>query len=168
MVDMTISLARWREQNQSRIENWQRGFYRFRQSNLSLVGLALIVFIFLVAILGPYFVPFPQDAEGAIRVKERFQGPSAAHWFGTDELGRDIFSLVVIGSRISLSIGVIVLIIATTIGVVLGALAGYFGGLVNEIIMRFTDIFLTVPSLILAISIAAALGASIQNMMLAI
>ncbi len=105
----TSPLARWREQNQSRIENWQRGFYRFRQSNLSLIGLALIVFIFLVAILGPYFVPYPQDAEGAIRVKERFQGPSAAHWFGTDELGRDIFSLVVIGARVSLSIGVIVL-----------------------------------------------------------
>ncbi len=161
-------LARWREHNQSRIENWQRGFYRFRQSKLSLVGLALIVFIFLIAIFGPYIVPYPQDAEGAVRVKERFQPPTAAHFFGTDELGHDIFSLVVIGSRVSLSIGVIVLVVATTIGVVFGALAGYFGGFVNEVIMRFTDIFLTVPSLILAISIAAALGASIQNMMLAI
>lgn len=161
-------LARWREHNQSRIENWQRGFYRFRQSALSLVGLALILFIFLVAIFGPLLVPYPQDAEGAVRVRERFQPPSAAHWFGTDELGRDIFSLVVIGARVSLSVGVIVLIGATTIGILLGALAGYFGGMVNELIMRFTDIFLTVPSLILAIAIAAALGPSIQNMMLAI
>lgn len=169
MITLTVNpIARWREQNQSRIENWQRGFYRFRQSKLSLVGLALIVFIFLVAIFGPFFVPYPQDAEGAVRVKERFQPPSAAHWFGTDELGRDILTLVVIGSRVSLSVGVIVLIVATTIGIVLGALAGYFGGLVNEVIMRFTDIFLTVPSLILVISIAAALGPSIQNMMLAI
>jgi ABC-type antimicrobial peptide transport system permease subunit len=62
-------LARWREQNQSRIENWQRGFYRFRQSKLSLVGLALIVFIFLVAIFGPFIAPHPQDAEGAVRAK---------------------------------------------------------------------------------------------------
>lgn len=161
-------LARWREHNQSRIENWRRGFYRFRQSTLSLVGLALIVFIFLVAIFGSFLVPYPQDAEGAVRVRERFQPPSATHWFGTDELGHDIFSLVVIGARVSLSVGVIVLVIATLIGVLLGALAGYFEGLVNEVIMRFTDIFLTVPSLILAISIAAALGPSIQNMMLAI
>ena len=161
-------LARWRERNESRIENWRRGFYRFRQSKLSLVGLAIILFIFLVALTGPLFVPYPQDAEGAVRLKERFQGPSAAHLFGTDELGRDLFTLVVIGSRVSLSVGVMVLLSAATIGIFLGALAGYFGGPVNEVIMRITDVFLTVPSLILAIAIAAALGPSIQNMMLAI
>jgi peptide/nickel transport system permease protein len=169
MTTLTVdSLARWRERNQSRLENWNRGFYRFRQSKLSLVGLAMIVFIFLVALLGPAFVPYPQDAEGAVNVRNRFRPPSAQHWFGTDELGRDVFTLVVIGSRVSLSVGVIVLLTATTIGIVLGALAGYWGGLLGEVIMRITDIFLTVPSLILAIAIAAALGASIQNMMLAI
>jgi peptide/nickel transport system permease protein len=160
--------VRWREQNASRVENWQRGLYRFRQSRLSIVGLAIVAFILLVALVGPFFVPYPQDALGAIHVRDRFQGPSAAHWFGTDELGHDIFTLVVVGSRVSLSVGVIVLIVATIIGVILGALAGYFGGLLNEVIMRVTDIFLTVPSLILALAIAAALGASIRNMMLAI
>ena len=161
-------LARWRDQNQSRIENWQRGLCRFRGSKLSLVGLGLILFIFLTAIIGPFVVPYPQDAQGTVRVRERFQPPTAAHWFGTDELGRDIFSLVVIGARISLAVGLIVLVVATVIGIALGAPAGYFGGLVSEIIMRLTDIFLAVPSLVLAIAIAAALGASIQNMMLAI
>ncbi len=161
-------IAEWREQNASRIETWQRGVYRFRQSTLSVFGLALILFIFMVAALGPAFVPYPADAEGAIHVRDRFQGPSAAHWFGTDELGHDVFTLVVIGSRVSLSIGVIVLIVACVIGIFLGALAGYFGGVLNELIMRVTDIFLTVPSLILAIAIAAALGHSIQNSMLAI
>ena len=103
-----------------------------------------------------------------MRLNERFQGPSAAHLFGTDELGRDLFTLVVIGSRVSLSVGVMVMLSAATIGIFLGALAGYFGGPVNEVIMRITDVLLTVPSLILAIAIAAALGPSIQNMMLAI
>jgi peptide/nickel transport system permease protein len=161
-------LGRWRARNRSRIEHWQRGFCRFRGSRLSLVGLSLILFIFLMAIIGPFVVPYPQDAQGSVRVRERFQPPTAAHWFGTDELGRDIFSLVVIGSRTSLTVGVIVLLVATVIGILLGAPAGYFGGPANEIIMRFTDIFLAVPSLVLAIAIAAALGASIQNMMLAI
>lgn len=161
-------IAAWREKNASRIETWQRGVYRFRQSTLSLVGLALIISIFMVAIFGPLLVPYPADAEGAIRVRDRFQGPSPAHLFGTDELGRDVFTLVVVGARVSLSIGVIVLIVACAVGIFLGALAGYFGGALNEIIMRITDIFLTVPSLILAIAIAAALGRSIQNSMLAI
>ncbi len=161
-------LARWRERNQSRFENWRRGFYRFRQSTLSLVGLGITLFVFLVAITGPLWVPYPEDAAGAVHVKERFQPPTAAHLFGTDELGRDIFTLVVIGARVSLAVGVIVLLSAVTIGVFLGAIAGFVGGLVNEMIMRLTDIFLTVPSLILAIAVAAALGPSVLNMMLAI
>src|SRR5574337_1696142 len=94
-------LARWRNQNHSRLENWQRGFCRFRGSRLSLLGLALILFVFLVATLGPFVVPYPQDAQGTVRVRERFQPPTAAHWFGTDELGRDIFSPVVMGARLS-------------------------------------------------------------------
>ncbi len=176
MTTATTTLwGRWREQNASRWENWQRALYRFRQSRLSVVGLAIVALILLVALVGPFFVPYPQDAEGAVHVRERFQGPSLTHWFGTDELGHDILTLVVVGSRVSLSVGIIVLLVATIIGVVLGALAGYFGGLLNEFIMRVTDIFLTVPSLILALAFAAALapssaasGASIRNMMLAI
>lgn len=169
---MTISVAnpvvRWRERNQSRVENWRRGFYRFRQSTLSLVGLAMTLFIFAVALTGPLWVPYPADAEGAVHVKDRFFPPSLTHPFGTDELGRDIFTLVVMGSRVSLSVGVIVLLSATTIGILLGAIAGFFGGAANELIMRFTDVFLTVPSLILAIAVAAALGPGVVNMMLAI
>jgi peptide/nickel transport system permease protein len=161
-------LVRWRERNQSRVENWQRGFYRFRQSALSMVGLTITVFIFLVALTGPLWVPYPADAAGAVHVKERFQPPSPEHPFGTDEMGRDIFTLVVIGARVSLSVGVVVLISATTIGILLGAIAGFVGGYTSELIMRVTDIFLTVPSLILAIAVAAALGPSVLNMMLAI
>ena len=161
-------IARWRERNQSRVENWQRGWYRLRQSRLSLVGLLIVAAILFVTLAGPGIVPYPQDASGAVHVRDKFQGPTAAHWFGTDELGRDILTLTLIGAQVSLSVGIIVLLVGGSIGIVLGALAGYFGGLVNEIIMRVTDIFLTVPSLVLALAIAAALGASLRNMMFAI
>ncbi|MCA1553340.1 MAG: ABC transporter permease, partial [Chloroflexi bacterium] len=164
----TAPLARWRERNQSRAENWQRGWYRLRQSRLSLVGLFIVLALLVVTLAGPAIVPYPQDASGAVHVRERFQGPSATHGFGTDELGRDVFTLTVIGAQVSLSVGIIVLAVGGIIGIVLGALAGYFGGWVNEIIMRVTDIFLTVPSLVLALAIAAALGASLRNMMFAI
>jgi peptide/nickel transport system permease protein len=93
-------VAQWREKNASRMETWARGVYRFRQSSLSVVGLALILFIFLVAVVGPFLVPYPADAEGAIHVRDRFQGPSGTHLFGTDELGHDVFTLVVVGSRV--------------------------------------------------------------------
>ncbi len=128
----------------------------------------IVVLLAFVAIFGPYLAPYPEDAKGAIHITERLQSPSRDHFFGTDDVGADIFSRVLIGSRLSLGIGVMVLVVATLIGVPLGAIAGYYGGIVNEIIMRITDIFLTIPALILALAIAAALGPSIRNAMIAL
>lgn len=161
-------LSQWREENQGRIEEWRRGIYRFRQSTLSIMGLAIIIFLVLVAITGPYWVPYPEDAVGALHMEERLQPPSRAHLFGTDEVGRDIFTRVVLGTQISLKVGAIILIVAISIGVTLGGIAGYFGGAVNEIIMRLTDIMLTVPGIFLALAITAALGPGVTNAMTAL
>jgi len=141
---------------------------RFQQNPLSIVGLLLILFMLVVAATGPLFIPYPSDVTGAIHIDKRLKPPSRDHYFGTDEVGRDIFSRVVAGSRLSLGVGVIVLVIATGIGVTLGTIAGYFGGRVETLIMRITDVFLTIPGLILAMAISAALGPGIPNVMLAI
>ncbi|MFQ6014475.1 MAG: ABC transporter permease [Anaerolineae bacterium] len=161
-------LQRWLEENQSLIEDWRRGIYRFRQSTLSLVGLTTVVFLILVAITGPYWVPYPEDAVGAIHMKERLQAPSRTHLFGTDEVGRDIFTRVVLGTRISLQVGLMILAVAISIGVTLGSIAGYLGGWVNELIMRCTDIMLTIPGIFLALAISAALGPSVMHAMMAL
>jgi peptide/nickel transport system permease protein len=146
----------------------QRGFYRFRQSVLSLIGLAIVVLLIAAALLGPAIVPYPADLAGAVHTATRFQPPSAGHWFGTNELGQDVFSLVLAGTRISLLSGLAVVAIGTAAGVFVGALAGFFGGWVDEVLMRLTDLILTVPSLILAMAVAAALGPGIVNMVAAI
>jgi peptide/nickel transport system permease protein len=146
----------------------QRGFYRFRQSVLSLIGLAIVVLLIAAALLGPAIVPYPADLAGAVHTATRFQPPSAGHWFGTNELGQDVFSLVLGGTRISLLSGLAVVAIGTAAGVFVGALAGFFGGWVDEVLMRLTDLILTVPSLILAMAVAAALGPGIVNMVAAI
>jgi peptide/nickel transport system permease protein len=126
-----------------------------------------MLFVFL-AIASPYIAPYPGDFEYGEHLESRLQFPSLAHPFGTDEMGRDIFSRVLYGTRISLTIGLVVMTIAIPIGVLLGALAGYVGGVLDETIMRITDIFLSVPSLVLALAIAASFGPSLPNSMAAI
>jgi peptide/nickel transport system permease protein len=145
-----------------------RGLRRLTRGPLAVASLVVLVLLVVAAALGPVLAPFPEDAEGAIHADVRLQPPSWTRPFGTDELGRDVFSRVLIGARISLAVGVIVLVIGVTIGTVLGAIAGFVGGRVGEAIMRFTDIVITIPELILALAITAVLGRSLPNTMLAI
>ncbi|MHB2168548.1 ABC transporter permease [Alsobacter sp. R-9] len=152
----------------SRWTNWRRGLYRFRQSWLSTIGLAMVLVLLVAAVLGPSIVPHPEHVAGSVNTAARFKPPSAQWWFGTNELGQDVFSLVVAGSRVSLLAGLAVVVIAALIGTAIGAVAGYRGGWVDEVLMRFTDLMLTLPSLILAMAIAAALGPGIPNMVFAI
>jgi peptide/nickel transport system permease protein len=149
-------------------EEFRRALYRFRQSPLSIVGLIMVVFILLVALLGQSVVAFPEDATGTTRMSKRLTAPNDIFLMGADDVGRDVFSRTVIATQTSLVIGVTVLLIAIVIGVPLGAVAGYFGGWVDEVIMRVTDVFMTVPALLLAMAMAAALGAGMINAMIAI
>lgn len=146
----------------------QRAIRKFRQSPLPAAGLVIFVFIVLVAVIGPFFVPYPRDAQTAVHIAERLQPPSRAHWFGTDAVGRDLLTRVVVGARTSLLAGITVIVLALTIGVLLGATAGLSGGWVGGLIMRVTDIFLTIPDLILAMAFAAALGPGLMNVMIAV
>ena len=140
---------------------------RLKKNKMAMVGLAIVVFLVLLAV----FADFLFDYEEVV-IKQntaiRLQGPSAEHWFGTDEFGRDILARLVHGGRISLVVGVVAVSIALVLGGTLGAISGFFGGKVDMIISRAMDILLAVPSLLLSITIVSALGPSIMNLMIAI
>jgi len=132
---------------------------------ISAAGMVGVVFLFCVMVFAPYIVTHnPLD----IHLYDKFLPPSSAHLFGTDHLGRDIFSRVVMGSRISLTIGFITLIESTVLGTVIGLFAGYKGGAIDSVMMRITDIFLAFPSIILALAVAAALGRGLTSVMVAL
>lgn len=141
---------------------------RLTRNWLSVAGLLVLLALAGVALAGPWIVPYPEDGAGAVHVRERLKPPSAQHLFGTDDVGDDVFTRVVLGARVSLVVGVAVIGLALVVGVALGGVAGFAGGWVNQAIMRLTDVFLTIPSLILALAIAAALGPSVGNMILSL
>jgi peptide/nickel transport system permease protein len=154
---------------------WQRRFLEysliwraFRRDPLALFSLVIIVAVVLAAILAPVLTPYPDQGRGMPNLKEKLQAPSAIHPLGTDDLGRDLAARIMYGSRPSLLLGLVVVGIAMAIGLPLGAVAGFFGGWVDQAIMRITDIFLSFPALLLAIAISAALGPSLVNAMIAI
>ncbi len=132
------------------------------------VGGALVLLIVVVAIFAPLLAPFPGDAGTATHPFSVLRAPSASHLFGTDQVGRDIFSRVLYGARVSPVIAAVVLIIACAIGVPLGVAAGFLGGWVDELIMRVTDVFLAFPPLLLALALAAVLPASLTSLTIAI
>jgi len=138
-----------------------------RRNPLTMAGLSTVTFLVLLSIFAPWIAPYPGDVS-AVHPGERFQAPNRGHWFGTDELGRDILSRVVFGTRISFRVGALVVALALAIGLPLGIIAGTFGGMVDEILMRITDVFLSFPPLLLAMAISAILGASLVNVMIAI
>jgi len=158
------------------LEIWRR----FKKSRTAIVGLFLILVLVLTAIFAdviapPVVIELSGDRADIVIPLAEFQDltndrafPSAEHWFGTDSLGRDIFARVVHGTRISLMVGVIVVGIAAFVGITLGAIAGFYGGVYDNILMRLIDIMLAIPNILLAISIAAALGPGLVNVMIAV
>jgi peptide/nickel transport system permease protein len=139
-----------------------------RRNPLLAVGAGLCLSIALVAILAPLIAPHPADAGSATHALETLEAPSAAHPFGTDQVGRDVLSRVLYGARISPLIALLVLVISCVIGIPLGIAAGYFGGVIDEVIMRVTDVFLAFPALLLALAFAAVMRPSISNTVIAI
>lgn len=137
------------------------------KNRLTTTGLSVVFLLVIIALLAPLIVPFPQD-NIETHIEDRFQSPRPQHLFGTDELGRDVFSRVLNGTRISLQVGVIAIGLALAIGVPLGVVAGYAGGILDELIMRITDVFLSFPPLLLAMAISTLLGPNLTNAMIAI
>jgi len=139
----------------------QDAWRRFKRNKLAMFGLILVIFLLLVAIIGPFVVDDPTAQSTALREK-----PTNQHWFGTDQLGRDVLSRVVNGIRLSLFIGFMVAIIAITIGIIVGALAGWFGRWVDSVLMRFVDILLGIPYLLLAFALIAVVGRGVGAVIL--
>lgn len=138
---------------------------RLIKNKMAVLGMIVLAVAVLIAIFGPLIAPYDYAEPDIINA---YAGPSLSHPFGTDELGRDIFSRMIIGTRASLSIGLISVAFAAVVGITLGAVSGYFGGLTDQIIMRAMDILQALPSLIMAIAVCAALGAGLNNCILAI
>lgn len=167
MKQSTLSM-RWKNFIESRkplIDDWKHTAYLWRKSRLTMIGTFVVLFFIVVAIFAPYIAPYDPIAQD---LSQRLKPPSFEHVFGTDQFGRDIFSRVVYGSRIAIWIIVLVSVISGGIGTLIGVLAGYFGGVVDEVLMRITDMFLAFPSLVLAMAFAAAMGPSLTNTIIAI
>ena len=151
---------------QARLGRWFRAWLAFRRNGLAMTGLFVVSALVLTALAAPLLV----DPRAAILqvLTERLQPPSSSHWFGVDELGRDIFARIVFGARTTLIIVALVSAIVTPVGLGIGLAAGYFGSWIDAVLMRITDIFLSFPRLVLALAFAAALGPGIENAVIAI
>lgn len=146
----------------------QMAWYRFTRNPSAIIGSVIVISVFVAAIFAPYLATHPESAGAHVDFINRHSPPSWEFWFGTDNVGRDIFSRSLFGYRISLGLVVGVLGVAVPFGITLGLMAGYFGGRVEFIIMRFTDIMLAVPPLAMALAITAVLSPNLINAMIAI
>ncbi|MFN4101447.1 MAG: ABC transporter permease [Pararhodobacter sp.] len=164
MTDITQDLTGERP----RFDGLRRALFRFRQSKLSMLGAVMVALVLFFTLFGGVLAPYPEHVAGGVNTAARFMPPSLAHPFGTNELGQDVLSLVMAGTTVSVMAGFGVVLIGALIGTLVGAIAGFAGGWIDEVLMRFTDLTLTIPSLILAMAIAAALGPGFTNMVIAI
>lgn len=146
-------------------EEFLKGVRYLLKSPLAVFGMTLVFAWILLSVFAPVIAPYEPLKQDVVN---RLQGPSAAHWMGTDQLGRDILSRVIYGGRISLPIGFLVVSLSVLVGTLLGSVAGYVGGVTDTILMRFTDMVMGFPAIILAMSIAAALGSGLEKSTLAI
>lgn len=153
---------KYKKRSQS-IDVWRR----LKRNRMAMLGILILGAFMFMAIFADFIADYDTEVI-KMNVKERLQEPSPEHWFGTDEYGRDIFARIVHGTRISLFVGVISVGIALTLGGTLGAISGYYGGKLDNVIMRMLDVLLAIPSILLAITIVAAMGASIVNLMIAV
>lgn len=146
---------------------WAETWHRLKKSKLAMFGLYVLLALIILAILADVIYDYDTDV-----IEPNYsivlQEPSSEHWFGTDNLGRDVFARVIYGSRISLKVSIMSIVISLIIGGGFGAVAGYYGGRVDDILMRIMDVFLAIPNMLMAIAVVASLGPSMFNLMLAI
>ncbi|MFS0750210.1 ABC transporter permease [Oceanobacillus sp. 1P07AA] len=148
-----------------RLKSWKIVFNKFKKNKSAMIGGILIILLIIIAIVGPFFTPYGPYQQDILN---KLQGPSADHWFGTDNFGRDIFSRVIQGTGLTLTIGFFSIALGATIGVFFGLIAGYYGKRTDSIIMRVMDILLAFPGILLALAIVTVLGGSIVNLIIAV
>lgn len=145
---------------------WGMVWFRFKKNKLAMIGLFILCFIILGILTAPLYVPYDNVVKQSI--SNKFQPPGAGHWFGTDQFGRDLFARILYGGRISLFVGLAVVSISFVCGCTLGGAAGYFGGKVDTVIMRFVDMLMAIPAMLLSMAVVAALGPGIDKMLIAL
>ena len=160
--------AGWRVRHAPAVAEARHNVRVFLKDRLALAGLAWIILTFALAVFAPVVAPYSDQGRGASDVANRLQAPSWQHPFGTDEVGRDVLSRIIYGARLALLMPFVVMFAVVLIGIPLGGIAGYFGGLVDEIVMRVTDLFLAFPGIILAMALVAFIGASLRNIGIAL
>lgn len=139
---------------------------RYKKNKLAMMGLILLIVLVVLSICAPLLANYEEDAIKQ-NIKERLQFPNGKHWFGTDQYGRDLFARVIFGARVSLAISLLTIILSMSVGLLIGSVSGYYGGRVDDILMRIMDVFLAIPQMLMAISIVAALGPGIGNLLIA-
>ncbi|MEA2113954.1 MAG: nickel transporter permease [Thermodesulfobacteriota bacterium] len=154
-----------RSRNQARLGRAYVGWLTFTENKLAVTGLVIILGLLLVAIFAPILAPYGPNITD---LTHRLEPMSSTHWFGTDQLGRDVFSRILYGSRLTLYVVLLVAVIAAPVGLLVGTVAGFAGGFIDTVLMRITDIFLAFPKLILALAFVSALGPGIENAVIAI
>ena len=142
-------------------------WHRLRRNKLAMLGLVMMTIILMLALCADWIADYDKVVVG-MNMLERLQTPNAKHWFGTDGYGRDVFARIIHGSRLSLSLSIISMSIAVAVGSLIGAIAGYYGGKIDDYLMRLMDMLLAIPPMLMSISIVAALGRSMVNLMLAL
>ncbi|MBT9777347.1 ABC transporter permease subunit [Clostridium sp. MCC353] len=152
------------EKPRKRQTEFARVMKQLRKNKVAMFGLAVLLVEFVLALLSPWIIPYDYTAMDMLNC---FSGPSSSHFFGCDDMGRDIFSRVLYGGRFSISIGIIAVAISTTLGICIGAVAGFFGGQVDNVIMRLLDIIQAIPGMLLMIVISAVLGPGFFNTIIA-
>jgi peptide/nickel transport system permease protein len=159
---------RWIRIIRPKLKEWKITAMLLRRNNLTKIALSIALFLILIALFASYVIPYPEHIEDEVNLEHKLEAPSLQYFFGTDEMGRDIFSRVVYGTKISLTTALFAVLISMLIGIPLGAIAGTTGGKVDEIIMRTTDMIMGFPPLLLCIAITSLLGPSLKNVILAI
>jgi len=138
---------------------------RLKKNKMAMVGLYVIIIMLIISALAPYIAPYDYDAQDYSAIK---QGPNKEHWLGTDEYGRDVLSRLLCGAKYSFEFGIVAVFVGAAIGLLLGSIAGFFGGQIDNIIMRLLDIYQSVPMMVMAIALTSSLGAGMQSAVIAI
>jgi peptide/nickel transport system permease protein len=146
---------------------WKSIWIRFRRSTISIIGLFLLSTLLIASGTANVWLDYEGDALDH-NMQQRLQSPGDGHLFGTDQFGRDVFARVVFGARISLLVGIMTIFLSLTIGATIGSVAGFYGGKVGNLLMRIMDVFLSIPAILMAISIVAALGNGLVNLIIAL